>query len=671
MNHQSDPASAYSVVTTDAGPQVRFAGVPLPYIDPASFTALGGSYGRDRRFAYWQGRIIDDCRREALVHLGGDFASDGERIYRLDSPMPVDPASFAVLAEPFVRDATRVFVYDRPIPGADPDSAEVLDAHHLRDAHTVYYLERRIPDVHRESFVSLGARYARDRTAIYCNGQRLAGVDPDRFRLFEDAPHGSGYATDGANVYLEGAIVTDADAASFTLLRGYYGCDRAHVYYFGYRVAEADAASFRCLDAEGFAIDRANLFYRQHRLAPAVDDFAVLTTGADAMRALEAAVYYRYDGAIYALAAEDFAGFHQRLAADPATFSWLGGAYARDARSVFYHGTRLADCDPASFRDLGLGYCCDAHAVYLDGHRLEGADPASFRICPCGWSHDRDRVYLDAEQMPQLTPTGFAVVNTRFARDRDTVVHHDARMMIMVPLAGAHAPSFEPIAGPYARDREHVYRGEEAIAGADPASFTLARHGWAHDARRSYYGAEAVEGVDRASFVSIDDMYAIDEHRLYWYGRPQPCDRASFTIIDTFFCKDRERVWFEGALQSGIDAPSFAARTIFYYVDKHRVYERCTPLPLTPEETSFPAPAYALGARAVYFLDTPLPEADPASFAVLANNFSKDAHRVYYRDRLIPGADAPSFAVTNYLESCDKHRVYTIRAGEVVVLRER
>ncbi|MFW5750756.1 MAG: DKNYY domain-containing protein [Planctomycetota bacterium] len=664
-------STGFTIAATHDGPQVRYRGVALPYIDAATFVAIGGAYGRDRRFAYWQGQIIDDCCPERLRHLRDGYATDGERIYLHGSAIPVDPESFAPLAHAYARDATGVFIYGRPIPGADPATATVLGEHYLRDAHAIYHLEHPVEGADHASFTVLGQRYARDRDGFFCNGQRLTAVDRASFRIISDVSGSPGYAADAHRVYHDAAIITDADPERFEVLPWFYARDGAHVYHFGYRVEAADAASFRTLEAEGFGVDHAAIFFRQHRVAPLVADFAVIAPLTRDRVQFEPAVYYRYDGAIHALADEGFSGLHHRLNADPRTFVHLGGSYACDAQTVFYHGTVVQGCDPAGFRDLGLGYCRDDGSVFYDGQRLSGADAATFAIGPAGWSHDRHRVYLEAEPVQGLTAEGFTIISSQFVRDRHAVFHHDARMMILLPVAGADPGSFAVIEGVYARDRERVYVAEEPIPGADPDTFAVIGYGWSRDERRLYYQARLVECADPASFQVLDDRIAIDDRHFYHYGEAQACDRASFTIVDAFFCKDRTRVWFGSEPQPGIDAPSFTRMTPFYYVDRHRVYERETPLPVAPEHATFPHAAYLVASQAVYFLASPLPGADPASFEVLANNFSKDAGHVYFRDQVIDGADASTFTVTNYLEACDRHRVYSIRGGQVVVLRSR
>jgi hypothetical protein len=64
--------------------------------------------------------------------------------------------------------------------------------------------------------------------------------------------------------------------------------------------------------------------------------------------------------------------------ADPATFRVLGGAYARDAREVYYFTDWIPDGERASFEVLDGSFARDAKHAYWMGKAIPGADPKSF-----------------------------------------------------------------------------------------------------------------------------------------------------------------------------------------------------------------------------------------------------------------------------------------------------
>jgi hypothetical protein len=663
--------AAFEILEEGGARFVRCNGVRLPYIDAETFVPLGGAYGKDRRFGYWQAQIVEGCDVSTFRHLGEEYAADKARIYRHGSPSPADPATFAPLGHGYCKDAEHVYCYDRLVQGADPGTAEVLSQAYLRDRRAVYHLEHEMRGVDPEGFRLLDQHYGTDGKRVYSNGRALESADLPSFRIVS-APAGElHYAADENNVYLAGGIITDADPETFEPLEGYFARDAARVYHFGRLVPEADAATIRCPPVAAFCMDKDNIFFCQNLLGPATEDFEPIPPSGGDDYHLETAVYYRYDGAFYSVFAEDAEGFHNHLDADPDSFEYLGKSFARDREKLFFFGTEAAGCDPGSFEDLGLGYFRDAQKVFLAGYEIRGADPDSFVIDYRGWSRDSTRVFFETEDVPELSPQGFEVLGNHFVKDHRSVFSYDARLPYLHQLEGADAETFAIIDAHYSRDRDRVYFISDPIPGADPATFEPIGAGYARDAESFYYQAEERPGIDKASFSILSGQIATDKDHFYHYGRPIPCDADSFKVVDEFFCKDRDRVWFQGEPQEGMDAPTFERKTLFFYVDANRVYERQNRLPLDPGQVSFPDEAYVVTPEAVYFLDQPLPDVDPATFTVLGGNFSKDKSRVYFREEVVQGADAASFEVLNYSESRDEHRVYTMRAGRVTVLGQR
>ncbi|MFW6211547.1 MAG: DKNYY domain-containing protein [Spirochaetota bacterium] len=662
--------SGFTRCTTRSGPQICLDGTPRPYIDPESFEVLEGSYARDRRFGYWRDRIITGCDPATLRYIVDDYAADSKRVYHHGSAGPEDPESFEWLAEGYTKDNNAVYCYGRLVSGADPATATVLSMHYLRDRRAVYHLEHEVSGATPESFTLLDGFYGREGKSIYGHGEVLAAADASTFRVIPSEREELHYAADATHVFRTGEIITDADHKTFEPLAGYYARDARGVYHYGYLIPDADPETLTCIEDGTFARDKSFIYYREHRLAPWVDDFELLTPR-DRGYALIGASYYRYSGAIYSTYAGDEPGFHHRIGADPASFRLLGGAFARDATRLFCYGRLISECDPETFEDLGLDYYRDASGVFLAERQLEGADPASFVVDYRGWSRDAKQVWLEADPVSDLSPKGFTIHGDYHVSDKKSVFYYDARLCFLEKLPDADPRSFRVIDETYSRDATRVYYVASVMPGADPESFERLEAGFSKDEHSIYYHDEPIKGADAASFTILTPEIGLDRSNFYFYGTAYPCHAESFTVIDQFFCKDREHVWFEGELLPEVDAPSFEQRTLFFYVDAYRVYERETPLPLDPATVRFLDEAYAVGTDAVYFLNQPLPGADPASFAVLGNNFSKDATHVYFREQPVAGAHAPSFEVLNYLECQDEGRVYAIRGGEVTVSRMR
>lgn len=226
----------------------------------------------------------------------------------------------------------------------------------------------------------------------------VADADPASFRALD-----STYGTDESHVFINGAVLPGADAASFALLdRAGLAMDRDHVYQRD-RVISDDPAHFELLDGE-LARDRHTVFW---------SDGSVLSDDPAHFAIVSNADHYLYtrDGSTVHVNGNPIQG------ADPATFHVLQGAYARDERRVFYFDQPVADANLPSFRLFEGPYAADSSRVYWMGTLIEGADPATFRVLNADFecSADDRRAYyrqtVIAGADPQTFPPGRAVTN--------------------------------------------------------------------------------------------------------------------------------------------------------------------------------------------------------------------------------------------------------------------
>lgn len=122
--------------------------------------------------------------------------------------------------------------------------------------------------------------------------------------------------------------------------------------------------------------------------------------------------YQRVDGRwAWVADAASFSQHVQPLGADDATFEVLDGErYARDARAVFYDGTRLTGAAPATFEAFDGLFARDRHRAYVAGHVVRGADPVTFRPLAVPYSRDSGDVYHGTVPMGVPDPGAFEVV---------------------------------------------------------------------------------------------------------------------------------------------------------------------------------------------------------------------------------------------------------------------
>ena len=83
------------------------------------------------------------------------------------------------------------------------------------------------------------------------------------------------------------------------------------------------------------------------------------------------------------------------------------GRYAKDGKSVYYQGKKVAGASAASFVDLGSGYGKDARNVYYQGRRILKASPSSFINLGRGYGKDARNVYYLGNTVRGASPDSF------------------------------------------------------------------------------------------------------------------------------------------------------------------------------------------------------------------------------------------------------------------------
>ncbi len=365
----------------------RYLGIApkvLPNADPRTLVAISELCAKDDRHVYWHGSRID-ADAASFELLDARFARDATRVF-FDGDVidDCDAASFSVFAgSGFVRDATRVFeAHDSDhgswvtaIEGADPHDFVPLDGCYTLRGGQVFAGEQRI-DTDAGNFLVLADGYARDRVRAYYGTSIVEGAE---FTLI-----GSGFAKTSGGVFLYGALVPDADPATFRLVDDHYVVDARHAWV---RMGEA-GDQLREL---------------------ACGDPATLGAGADGIARSSTDVF---------VVGRHVAG------ADPATFERISYAYARDRAHVFVlegELEQLAGADPESFIELRRPFAKDAYRVYRDNRVITGADPATFVALDHVYSKDRGRAYFETNVIEGASPVSFESIGDGYARDRARV----------------------------------------------------------------------------------------------------------------------------------------------------------------------------------------------------------------------------------------------------------
>lgn len=218
--------------------QWRYRDSAIPDADAASFAVLSDHYAKDRAHVWY-----------------ADTYRDGREYYTVAHPRIVaiegaDPATFRHLARDIAKDAGAVYDEGKRMAVRDVASFELMDYGFARDRHAGYCHVHEIPGSDGASFVGVDSYYAKDRArAYYCAWETDGGARPAyakivpvadgrvaSFRTLEQ-----GYAVDDRAVYYRGAVMPDAELATFTVLgapdNGADARDARNRYQMGRRLA--------------------------------------------------------------------------------------------------------------------------------------------------------------------------------------------------------------------------------------------------------------------------------------------------------------------------------------------------------------------------------------------------------------------------------------------------
>ncbi|MEZ0052009.1 hypothetical protein ABIA30_003021 [Mycobacterium sp. MAA66] len=219
----------------------------IPGADAGSFHSYDRRFAGDRANVYFEGRRIVGADPASFVLLADreGWAKDRGHVYHHDRPVSSDPAHFVVLEGGLAKDSTAVYWSDGAVVSDDPAHFAVVsnDDHYLftKDAHAVEVNGALIADADPATFRVLFGGYARDRQAIFYFTDRVADADPASFQTLAGS-----YARDARHAYWMGAAIPGVDLTSFRVLNANLECsaDAAHAYYRDSIVAGADPRTF-------------------------------------------------------------------------------------------------------------------------------------------------------------------------------------------------------------------------------------------------------------------------------------------------------------------------------------------------------------------------------------------------------------------------------------------
>lgn len=266
------------------------AGV-LSGADTQSFEVLMRGFARDSRTAYSEGQKLQGIDGSTFRYLQHGYFKDANAVYYLSpsfSKIQADAAAFRV-NEGFGVDASNVYCYGKPIPGAQgssftlvrPADTELFNGSQIKqqpvgkDARLVYTCwppERNVlSGANPTTFVMLDDNYGKDANHVWFLGDST-GIDP---YTIEFLPFNFLRDKNGIYEYYGGARVhgsSEVDVASLKILDRQWWKDKNSAYYFTNfdveKIPGADVSSFAAIrrkcsgtNYDFFAMDSIYYYY--------------------------------------------------------------------------------------------------------------------------------------------------------------------------------------------------------------------------------------------------------------------------------------------------------------------------------------------------------------------------------------------------------------------------
>lgn len=169
--------------------------------------------------------------------------------------------------------------------------------------------------------------------------------------------------------------------------------------------------------------------------------------------------------------------------------------------------------------------------------------------------------------------------------------------------------------------------------------------------------------VDQAGYhVRNDAVYYLNPFPGRAF-RVDGVDSSTFEAFDRTYARDRERVYINGHLLDGADAGSFQLlERPGFSKDRDHVYQHDQPISEDPANFAFLGSDLSRDSVNVYWTDGSVLSRDPANFAIITDEnhylFAKDSDEVFVNGRVIVGASPATFRVLEGAYSRDDAKVF-------------
>lgn len=373
--------------------------------------------------------------------------------------------------------------------------------------------------------------------------------------------------------------------------------------------------------------------------------------------------YHIQDGKIiYVLGGNFFSlGGTEIQGADPDSFEVIDQSYAKDSNYVYYDGKKIVDIPPDSVElvaseltasGANSGYIIIGGKVFCYGGVIEGADPESFTYILGAYAMDKHYIYHYTDMKMPRKAVPVAISNAS-----DGYIQHGEEILYEGKIISHQATSFEIIDDEYSKDSSHLFSHGAILTGMDPESFTILSPYYRKDKNQAYYFNNPILGSDPTTFKWLNDAISKDKVNLYYNDHliknKQPSEISQSDADDLAnWSKWRPLHLDETTV---IMAPSDEVENITYqfFAYNNEVYAADKKLEgIKPNDVIIfddDDKIFTQIGNKIFYMGVPILNADPDTFSVISDNFSKDSQHVYWTEHKVIDANPLTFKYENNL----------------------
>ncbi len=374
--------------------------------------------------------------------------------------------------------------------------------------------------------------------------------------------------------------------------------------------------------------------------------------------------YLQDDKVIYVLNGNFFqVGGTDVEGADPATFDVIDQSYAKDINNIYYNGKPVAGADPSSVTLVpsGLasehisessensdnsGYLISDGKVFCYGEIIDGADSTSFSYLLGSYAMDKDYLYYYIDIKIPLTAIPVVMPNAS-----ESYIRHAGQVIFQGEVISNEANDFKIINDEYAIDASHVYSHGKIVEGMIADGFTVISPYYRKDKNQVYYFNTPIPESDPGTFKVLNDAISKDKKYLYYDGhivenrKPSEVSRSK--------ADELQKIWkwkslhLDAARVILVPSDDIEDITNNFYAYNNEVYTRDKKLAdVKPEDVIVLDKDERIFVRIgnqVFFYGIAIVGADPETFTVISDRFSKDANYVYWSEHRVIDADPATF----------------------------